>query len=185
MTSRAAQRILVAVEEILVNRGVEDVTIRNVAAVAGVSLGAVQYHFQTKDELLIAAMEKVSDDFLRRFMSAADSGPDAKTTLAEVCRMLGGVDDESRIASVIWLAFASKAATSEAVARAHQKSWRLLESGIAALLQQLNPALEQDDAAMLIALLDGISIARATETDRMTSQRAQHLITTFLERFER
>lgn len=184
MTSVAAQRILVAVEQILVSRGVEQVTTRNVAAVAGVSLGAVQYHFHTKDELLIAAMDKVSDDFRRLFISATDSGTHARTTLAVVCRILGGVDDESRTASVIWLAFASKAATSEAVARAHRESWRLLESGMTSLLRELNPALDQDDAAMLMAMLDGIAIARATETDRMTSPRAQHLITTFLERFE-
>ena len=181
MTS-ASQRILVAVEEILVNRGVEDMTIRNVASAAGVSIGAVQHHFQTKDELLMAAMDKVSGDFLQRVMAATDSGADARGNLAAVCRILGGVDDESRTASVIWLAFASKAATSEAVAQAHQEAWRLMEGGLAALLQQLNPALDRDDAAMLMALLDGVAIARATETDRMTSQRAEHIITTFLDR---
>ncbi|WP_043447507.1 hypothetical protein [Arthrobacter sp. L77] len=33
-----------------------------------------------------------------------------------------------------------------------------------------------------MALLDGIAIARATETERMTSQRAQHIISTVLGR---
>jgi TetR/AcrR family transcriptional repressor of bet genes len=182
MTSATAQRILAAVETILVSRGIEDVTIRHVAAAAGVSIGAVQHHFQTKDDLLMAAMDTVSENFVQHVMAVTDPDADARTNLEAVCRILGGVDDASRTASVIWLAYASKATTSTAVARAHQESWRHMEDGLATLLQQWNPALDRDDAATLMAVLDGIAIARATETDRMTSQRAERIIRTFLAR---
>ncbi|MGY4541265.1 TetR/AcrR family transcriptional repressor of bet genes [Arthrobacter sp. UYNi723] len=184
MTSSAAQRILMAVQDILVNRGIEEVTIRNVATAAGVSIGAVQHHHRTKDELLMASMDKVSEDFIQRVTLATDPGAGPVSNLVAVCRMLGGVDDESRTASIVWLAYVSKATTSEAVAVAHRESWRLMEDGLTALLQQVNPELGRDDAATLMALLDGIAIARATETKRMTSQRAQHIISTFLERFD-
>jgi TetR/AcrR family transcriptional repressor of bet genes len=184
MTSATAQRILTAVETILVSRGIEDVTIRHVATAAGVSVGAVQHHYQTKEDLLMAAMDKVSDDFVQQVMAATDPGADARTNLAAVCRILGGVNDESRTPGVIWLAYASKATTSEAVAHAHRESWRHMEDALAALLQQWNPALERDDAATLMALLDGIAIARATETDRMTPERADRIISTFLARLD-
>ncbi len=166
------------------NRGIEDVTIRNVAAAAGVSVGAVQHHYRTKDELLMAAMDRVSEEFIGRVTLATDPGADPRTNLAAVCHILGGVDEEARSASVVWLAYASKAATSEPVARAHRESWWLMEHGLSTLLQQVNPVLGRDDAAMLMALLDGIAVARATETDRMTSRRAHHLIARFLECFE-
>lgn len=37
---------------------------------------------------------------------------------------------------------------------------------------------------MLMALLDGLAIARVTETDRMTSERAQRLIDQYLNGLE-
>lgn len=184
MVSPRSERILTAVQEILVARGIEDVTIRNVAAVAGVSVGAIQHHHKTKDELVMAAMDKVSADFSTRVSAALESEVTARGNLGAVCRILAGVDDESRTASVVWLAYASKATTSSPVAREHQKSWQLMETGLTELLQQLGPALGSDDAAMLMALLDGLAIARATEPHRMTSRRAQQIIDQFLAKLE-
>jgi TetR/AcrR family transcriptional repressor of bet genes len=102
--------------------------------------------------------------------------------LAAVCRIIGGFDDESRTASVVWLAYASKATTSDAVAEAHRESWRLMEDALFALMREGNPALQRDDAATLLALLDGITIARATEADRMSALRAERIISAFLGR---
>ncbi|MFJ6001285.1 TetR/AcrR family transcriptional regulator [Arthrobacter sp. NPDC092385] len=184
MTSAGAQRILTAVQDILIERGIEDVTIRNVAAAAGLSIGAVQHHHKTKDDLIMAAMNEVSRNFIERVSAALQPEAPARENLGAVCRILGGVDDESRTASVIWLAYASKATTSSAVADAHRASWRLMEEGLTTLLRRWNPALGHDDAAMLMALLDGIAIARATETDRMTFDRAQLLIDQYLDRLK-
>lgn len=180
MTETAAERILAAVQQILVTEGIEEVSIRNVAKAAGVSIGAIQHHYRSKDELLMAAMDRVSEQFMDRVMAATDPGAAPLTNLTAVCHILGGVDDESRVASVIWLAYASKAVTSETVARAHQESWHLMEDSLTMLLQQVNPGLGSDHAATLMAILDGIAIARVTETDRMTSDRARRLINAFL-----
>jgi TetR/AcrR family transcriptional repressor of bet genes len=184
MTSAGAQRILTAVQDILIERGIEDVTIRNVAAAAGLSIGAVQHHHRTKDDLIMAAMDEVSRNFIERVSAALQPDASARKNLDAVCRILGGVDEESRTASVVWLAYASKATTSSAVADAHRASWRLMEEGLTTLLQRWNPSIGGDDAAMLMALLDGIAIARATETDRMTPDRAHQLIDTYLNRLE-
>lgn len=184
MTSTGAQRILTAVQDILIERGIEDVTIRNVAAAAGLSVGAVQHHHKTKDDLIIAAMNQVSANFIERVGAVLEPTAPARQNLGAVCRILGGVDDESRTASVIWLAYASKATTSSAIAAAHQESWNLMEEGLTTLLQRWNPRLNGDDAAMLMALLDGLAIARATEPDRMTSDRAQRLINLHLSKLD-
>lgn len=182
MTETAAERILAAVQQILVTDGIEEVSIRNVANVAEVSVGAVQHHHRSKSELLVAAMDRVSEDFMKRVASATDPSATPFTNLTAVCHILGGVDDQSRVASVIWLAYASKAATSEIVARAHQEAWKVLEGGLTTLLQQVNSGMTIDDAASLMAILDGIAIARVTETDRMSSDRARRLIDAFLQR---
>jgi TetR/AcrR family transcriptional repressor of bet genes len=86
---------------------------------------------------------------------------------------------------VVWLAYASKATTSDAVAEAHRESWRLLEDALFALMCEGSPALQRDDAATLLALLallDGLAIARATEAERMSAPRAERIISTFLGR---
>jgi TetR/AcrR family transcriptional repressor of bet genes len=182
MTGSTTEGILTAVEDILTTEGIEGVSIRNVAKRAGVSIGAVQHHHRTKDDLLMAAMDEVGRRFMERVMAATDPAATPSENLSAVSRILGGVDDESRTASVIWMAFASKAATSETVARAHQEAWIQVEAGLTALLRQVNPALGNDDAATLMALLDGIAISRATESERMTDTRARGIIDAFLDR---
>jgi hypothetical protein len=83
---------------------------------------------------------------------------------------------------VVWSTYASKATTSDAVAQAHRESWRLLEDALFALMCEGSPALQRDDAATLLALLDGLAIARATEADRMSAPRAERIISSFLGR---
>ncbi|RKS09425.1 TetR family transcriptional regulator [Nocardiopsis sp. Huas11] len=63
---RRAQ-ILDAVERLLGRGGLEAVTMREVAAEAGVSLRLVQYYGKSKDELLTAALERMADASVRRW----------------------------------------------------------------------------------------------------------------------
>ena len=51
--------ILRAVWQVIAERGMGAVSVRNVAAAAGVSPGRVQYRFPTKEELLTAGLEEM------------------------------------------------------------------------------------------------------------------------------
>lgn len=51
--------ILRAVWQVIAERGMGAVSVRNVAAAAGVSPGRVQYRFPTKEELLTASLEEM------------------------------------------------------------------------------------------------------------------------------
>lgn len=51
--------ILRAVWQVIAERGMGAVSVRNVAAAAGVSAGRVQYRFPTKEELLTASLEEM------------------------------------------------------------------------------------------------------------------------------
>ncbi|KOX17354.1 TetR/AcrR family transcriptional regulator [Nocardiopsis sp. NRRL B-16309] len=70
-TERRAQ-ILDAVERLLGRGGLEAVTMREVAAEAGVSLRLVQYYGRSKDELLTAALERLADKSVRRWHARSE-----------------------------------------------------------------------------------------------------------------
>lgn len=71
----------------LVGRGLAAVTIRQVAAEAGVSVGMVQHYFSTKDEMLQFAIDGLQEQVgveVRRKLAALGSAPDPM----EVIRIL-------------------------------------------------------------------------------------------------
>lgn len=177
MAESTRERVLEAVVRVLVDKGVDRLRVRAVAQQAGVSVGAVQHAYPTRSQMVHAAMEHVSARFTAGLLEAIDADSSAEENLLGVCRLLAGVEDSGRPAAVVWLAFTSLACTDPVIARSHRSAWRTLESGLAHLLAQLNPATTADDAAALLALLDGLAIARATEPDRMTAARAESIIT--------
>ncbi|PKZ37027.1 TetR family transcriptional regulator [Kocuria rhizophila] len=171
------ERILEAVVGVLVDQGVDRLRVRAVAQQAGVSVGAVQHAYPTRAQMVHAAMEHVSARFTAGLLEAIDADSSAEENLLAACRLLGGVEEVGRPAAVVWLAFTSLACTDPVIAAAHRSAWQTLENGLHHLLVQLNPSTTADDAATLLALLDGVAIARATEPDRMTAARAEAIIT--------
>jgi AcrR family transcriptional regulator len=62
-------------EQIMLEEGYAAVTYRNVAAKAGVSLGAVQYHFPSLDDLFKAVVRQYSERTLETLASALQADP--------------------------------------------------------------------------------------------------------------
>ncbi len=52
------ERVLEVAERLFANRGLDAVSIRDIIAAAGVNLGAINYHFGTKDRLIEAVFER-------------------------------------------------------------------------------------------------------------------------------
>jgi AcrR family transcriptional regulator len=52
------------------SRGLEAVSLRDVAAQAGVSMGAVQHYFASKDQMLLFALSHMRDRVLARMHAA-------------------------------------------------------------------------------------------------------------------
>jgi AcrR family transcriptional regulator len=88
-TSASRAQILDAVERLLGRGGLEAVTMREVAAEAGVSLRLVQYYGKSKDELLTAALERLAHKSVQRWHArseehARDGQPKDGSVLARV-----------------------------------------------------------------------------------------------------
>lgn len=96
-----------AVARLVARSGLEVVSLRSVAAEAGVSMGRVQHYFASKDELLLDALQRA----YRRMEQRIDSrlvDDSAGTAAVAVLTELLGVDPDSRDAIRINTAFAAR-----------------------------------------------------------------------------
>ncbi len=64
-------RILAAARELFTSRGYDSVSVRDIVAKARVNLGAVTYHFGSKEALYHAAIESMADPFATRIAELA------------------------------------------------------------------------------------------------------------------
>ena len=175
-----SDRLLDCVLDLLVADGYEGISIRRVATAAGVSIGAVQHHFPTKDALLAAAMDRVSQQFEERLERRLAPGAGPAEVLRAVADELLSAGEERRPASVIWLVRMARAAVHEPTAEVHRRGWRQVEDLLAALIAAVRPDLTdqaaRDEATLLLALLDGLAGAVAVEPGRLPGERAEALL---------
>lgn len=110
------RQIAEAVWRIASTRGLEDVSLRKVAAEAGVSLRLVQYYFGSRDDLLLGALEILNAG------TRAGAGPAAGAGPREVLRaLLVGmlpVDEERRTRYLVHLAYFVRSLTDPGIAAA-------------------------------------------------------------------
>jgi AcrR family transcriptional regulator len=104
-----------ALLRIVAERGLDEVSVREVAAAAGVSIGTVQHYFPTKDDMLAAAFNEVVLRVRTRITSVT-RGTDVRHNLSAVLRELLPLDDRRAEEARIMVAFAARAATSPALA---------------------------------------------------------------------
>ncbi|WP_280490871.1 TetR/AcrR family transcriptional regulator [Nocardia asiatica] len=74
MTADTRDRILDALETLLLQKGMAHVTLENVAATAGVSKGGLLYHFKTKDALLAGLVRRLADRAGKQLDTAVAKG---------------------------------------------------------------------------------------------------------------
>lgn len=167
-------------------RGADDLSVRKIAAAAGVSVGAVQHHFPTRAALIIGAMDAVTTQFRERIAVALAGAGSAEERLSVFCEELAALGDAGRRDAIVWTAFASRAGTDPEVRAIHEREWRHTETAVQTLLSDAYPAagITPEDAGLLLAVLDGIAVARGAEGDgRMPLERGRRLIGAALSTF--
>ena len=171
-----------AVCELIAEHGIEAVTLREVAARAGVSMGAVQRAF-AKDGMLLFALEYVITRVTERGQQrVADSGsPESARTLLLTTLQEMTLADDDAVPARVWLTFAAQAAVREDLATVlrdhHAKSMELL-TWLIDYGQRLGEIRAEvaaaSEAEHLHTLLDGITVRIAVDTT--THQAARQLI---------
>jgi AcrR family transcriptional regulator len=183
MTSTATPRpreseLTSVVLRIVSERGLDAVSVREVATAAGVSIGAVQHYFPSKDAMLIAAFEEVVRR-VRVRLSAVANGADLRTSLIAVLRQLLPLDETRTEEARIYVAFAVRAMHSPALAAIHQA---VLDEVRGALTDGVTAAGEHDRATAvvvaqaLVAATDGLALHAVSTTDWLTTARAKKVL---------
>jgi AcrR family transcriptional regulator len=181
-----SDQLLQVVADLLAEHGYEGISVRRVAARAGVSIGAVQHHFPTKDAMLTAAMRLVSQQFQARLAARVPSDATPEAAFRAVAEELLGADPEQRTASVLWTLRLARSTVDPATAKTHAEEWQDVEDLLAGLLWASRPQRGEDwartEAAALLALLDGLAPALVVEPKRMPSGRAEAILAGHLDR---
>ncbi|MFB4289878.1 TetR/AcrR family transcriptional regulator [Nonomuraea sp. ATR24] len=177
------QAVAEAVFRVICRDGLEQASLRNVAAEAGLAIGSVRHYFAGHTELMVFAMREMAARLLARLTAHAEllldpaapmsEGERRETVVSMLAEMLP-LDDERRTEAVVWLSFAA-AARSRPELRAHADE---LYDGLLALTTKvleggrrsgrLRPGADVAvEARRLCALLDGLSLEGAFYPDRL------------------
>ncbi|MBF0697618.1 TetR/AcrR family transcriptional regulator [Actinomyces bowdenii] len=136
-----------ALRRVVSRGGVESASVRAVAAEAGWSLGAVQYYFSTRDELLLFAGRQLMADADARISEILQ---DAEAALARdssafdlarrLCEETLPIDERHRSEQLLWLALMLRSARQAAPQPAVSTSWEVVRGAarmaVAAVLRR-------------------------------------------------
>jgi AcrR family transcriptional regulator len=169
------QRIADAVCRLAAHGGLESVTLRTVAAAAGISMGQVQHYFRTKDEMLLFAFRAVSDRVERRLEAAAAAldRPTTRDLLRALLAAMVPVDAESRFEAPLWVAFLARAVVEPALAEPLRHGTHALTEFATEQLRSAQQAGDVDpavdvryEAGSLFALADGLMLRTLVEPEQ-------------------
>lgn len=159
------ERILAAAERLLVTHGVERSRLRDVSEAAGVSIGTVQYYFDTRDRLIAELFDWSSERRLRSWLAGLPADGDPWTRMEG---LLGSSLPEPLLArSRVWIEFCAMARNDELRDKLDRfyDAWRppfreAIEEGVAAGV--FRPALPVEDIVdLLIIMVDGAQVGIA------------------------
>ncbi|WP_155372526.1 TetR/AcrR family transcriptional regulator [Catellatospora vulcania] len=147
-------------------QGLEAVSLREVAHEAGVSMGAVQHYFATKDEMLLYALQhwlslSVHDRFAERVRARLTREPSGEPTAAlrAIAAEYLPYDEACRSEVLVSMAFLSRAAVAPALAAALAPAFAGFAHTLSTVLQGAGVSIDAPaEAQRLAALLDGLRL---------------------------
>lgn len=152
------RQIAQAVWDLAAGQGLEDVTLRQVAHKAGVSMRLVQYYFGTRTELLLGALTILNDDAERIARDRATEDADPRALVRHVVLELLPLDDERRLRHLVYAAYFVRFLTDQDLAAAAGVGSPSLQDLLAVLIK--GSAGDGVDAVMeaeiLVALAQGL-----------------------------
>ncbi len=123
---------------LIAREGLEGMTMRAVAAEAGLSYGSLFHYFESKDELLMHAVRYLTSSQTRRLNEYSSAHTGLKALEHLLCDD-AIVNESSRDNMVVWLAFLYKAALMDSFAEMHTE---LMDGWFARILHLLDEAQE-------------------------------------------
>jgi AcrR family transcriptional regulator len=178
------RHIVEALLHIAGTAGLDAVSLREVAQQAGVSMGAVQHYFATKEEMLAYALRhwlslSVHERFTGRVRARLGTDTKPEAVLRALAAEYLPHDEASRFDARVAVAFLSRAAVDSALAQALVPAVGGFVGTLKAVLDGMRTRLDTVvEARRLAALLDGLRmpvLLGALSHDEATAVIEQHL----------
>lgn len=179
MTPLRKEQICRAAAHVIARRGLDRTTLREVARIAGVSTGSVNYYFRNKKALLLETVTFVSERFEGRCRRVLASKPKGRERLAAFIRTLIARSEENDEAWRVWLAAWSEASRSTAVREVVQYHRDLSHKLILEILSDMteDESPDEDNIRLLAeefdAYIDGWAMHGVTGERELPAKRAE------------
>lgn len=182
------RKIVAAACRVIARKGVEATRVADIAREAGTSTGTVHYYFETKEDVLVAALRWANERPYGPLEDLLESGADATERLATLLDAAVPYPGERQEDFVLWVETSIAASRlrprtlgpeSESVGR----RWRsyfvdVIHEGVRN--GKFQPVASVDEVAeRLIALADGLAFKAAIGLPWMPANRARELLTRF------
>lgn len=171
----------------LAKRGYSETTMADVADGAGLSRGIVNFHFESKEKLLVATLQHMAEEYAAHWRAAlAKAGDDPATRLSA----LVAADFDRAICNrrklTAWGAFwgeAKSRSTYRALCGARDEQYQVVLARICAgLIEEGGYAADPEETALALeALLQGLWLLLMLSDSGMTREAAHGAAVSFLE----
>ncbi len=160
---------------VILEKGMEGATVRNIAKEAGLSLGALRHYFSNQDELLVYAMDLVTENVNKRIEEVLKKSMPLQEQVLHVLLQALPVDQQSMLEMEVWFAYIAAVKHKKEQANVpfnalfsgmEKTIYGLSEYGF--LKEGLNLDLEVE---RLYAAVDGLAIHALFERERLDRDR--------------
>jgi TetR/AcrR family transcriptional regulator, transcriptional repressor of bet genes len=157
-------------------QGLEDVKLTQIARLAGVTTGAVTHYFDSKDDVLLAALELICERLFER-ADAVAMAPADEPLLAIYDAL--PTDPQALAEWKVWLAFWGRAAFVPHLAAVHRAYYQRIEDSMMVALGR-DVEIARLRASAIIAAIDGIGTRVALEPNAWPPDRLRALLSMIL-----
>lgn len=180
------QQLIEATIDSLARRGYAETTMADVADGAGLSRGIVNFHFESKEKLLIATLQYMSDEYAAHWRASLEKAGDVP---ADQLRALVAADFDRAICTrrklAAWCAFwgeAKSRPTYQALCGARDETYQRIFSEICRKLRdEAEYTFDPDAVALaLCSSLEGLWLRLMMGTSNVTRQSALQCALEFL-----
>ncbi len=168
------KRIAEAMWKVILNKGMEGATVRNIAQEAGLSLGALRHYFPNQDELTVYAMDLIQERATSRIQAMMKRDLPPREMVMSVLLEIVPVNEEQLAEAEVWFAFMAHInhrkdelpVPEDGIFTVVQKGVRFLDTN-----GLLKPGLHIDlEIERLYALVDGIVIHALLDSKRLNRE---------------
>lgn len=164
----------------ILERGMEGASVRNIAKEAGLSLGALRHYFSTQDELLVFAMKLVKEKVTARINAIAAHDLPPKEKVLHILLEIVPTNAETIREMEVWFAFTVYARHKDNMFDAgHDEIYKAIRNLID-YLDQLHLLQKHADKEIegerLYALIDGLALHAMFDPRRVNKERIKRVM---------